>query len=546
MPCWLPMGPRKVRVHAPGAARVELVVEGEVVAGGCGERRAAAARRDGGWWTVEVDAVDGERYRIEVDGGPPLVDPHARDVVVTADGPRAVFREPGVARERVVTPPSAPVVYELHVKGFGASYLGCIERLDHLVSLGVDVIELMPVHPFDDRSNYWGYMPIVWGAVHRGYAHDQSHAAEELASLVAAAHSRGLSVWLDVVFNHTAESLSSPSSLLGLGDPSVYRRDHEGRPTDDSGCGNDIDPAHPYVRELILEALDRFVDLGIDGFRFDLASLLTRDGGGLVDEVTAWAARRGVSLVAEAWDLAAYQVGHGWPWPTWRQWNDRFRDDVRSFLRGEPGYARATRLRIEGSPDLFGAEGRGRTVNFVTAHDGLTLHDLTTTDSDRHRAWNCGDELRLQQLKNYFAVLLLSAGTAMWVMGDEFGRTQYGHDNPYDVDGPQSWVDWSTRDAWSDLTAAVRTLVALRRAHPPTTFTFHGVGPEPDEGFESRSLAWCSNGLYVMINAWWEPLSFEVQRPGEWHRVFESAHAQDDGLCWTVAPRSVVVLESAE
>lgn len=540
------MDPRIVRVHAPSATRVDLVVEGEAVEGGSDERRAAAVRGDGAWWTIEVDAVDGERYRIEVDGGPPLVDPHARDVVVTADGLRSVFRQPWSAQERPVTAPGDPVVYELHVRGFGGGYLGCIERLDHLVSLGVDVIELMPVHPFDDRSNYWGYMPIVWGAVHRGYAADPDRAAEELASLVEAAHVRGLSVWLDVVFNHTAESLSSPSSLLGLGDPGVYRRDHDGRTTDDSGCGNDIDPAHPYVRELILEALDRFVDLGVDGFRFDLASLLTRDGGGLVDQITEWAVRRNVALVAEAWDLAAYQVGHGWPWPTWRQWNDRFRDDIRSFLRGEPGYARAARLRIEGSPDLFGAEGWVRTVNFVTAHDGLTLHDLTTVDSDRHRAWNCGDDMRLQQLKNYFAVLLLSAGAAMWVMGDEFGRTQQGHDNPYDVDGPLSWVDWTQRDEWSELTAAVRSLVALRWAHPPTTFTFHGTGPAPDEDFESRSIAWCSNGLYVMVNAWWEPLCFEVQRPGRWHRVFASAPPQHDGSRWTIAPRSVVVLESVE
>ncbi|MFZ9628167.1 MAG: alpha-amylase family glycosyl hydrolase [Ilumatobacteraceae bacterium] len=550
-----------VRVHAPGASTVDVVVGDPA---GQRLRRAAGSRAADGRWVVDVEARDGDRYRLVVDGVP-LVDPHARDLVLRPDGPWGVVQPPWPRRPQR-TPLAAraaqPLVYELHVKGFGGGYLGCIDHLDHVVSLGVDVIELLPVHPFDDGDNYWGYMPIVWGAVHRGYAVDPERAADELATLIEAAHDRGLDVWIDVVFNHTGEGGGEfPAITLRGLDPALHRRHADGRLVADSGCGNDIDPSHPYVRELVLEGLDRYADLGVDGFRFDLASLLTRDGGGLVELITAWAEQRGVELVAEAWDLGAYQVGHGWPWPSWRQWNDRFRDDVRGLVRGEAGLVHAVRRRVEASPDLFadppvlalvdaravtdaGALAERRTLNFLTAHDGLTLHDLTLVTSDRHRAWDTGALLRLQQLKNYFAVLLLSRGAAMWVMGDEFGRTQHGNDNPYNVDGPLSWVDWTSAGEWHELTSAVRTLAALRRAHPPGDMRFHGVDVDVDEGFESHSLAWSSNGLYVMLNAWWEPLEFGVHEPGDWSVAFSSAEfGTVDGTSYRLGPRSVVVLE---
>ena len=179
------------------------------------------------------------------------------------------------------------------MRGFGHTFRGCVDHLDHVAATGANVVELMPVHPFDSATNYWGYMPLVWGAVHEPYASDPAHAAEELANLVAAAHLRGMHVWLDVVFNHTGEGdAAQPTrSLRGLDDTNAYRHRADGRYTDDSGCGNDINPADPHVRRLILEALDRYADLGFDGFRFDLASLLTRDGGGLVQQVTQWASR---------------------------------------------------------------------------------------------------------------------------------------------------------------------------------------------------------------------------------------------------------------
>ncbi|MEY4339249.1 MAG: glycogen debranching enzyme [Actinomycetota bacterium] len=526
---------RRVRVRAPGAASVAVTVttlNGDLAFAGVPDAE--------GWWSADVHGESGDLYAVAVDGGAPVLDPNCLDLVMTADGPRSVLRAPWAVHPQGEPLAEAPVVYELHVKGFGGSYSGCIGHLDHVVSVGANVIELMPVHPFDDRDNYWGYMPLVWGAVHRGYATEPTRAAEELAELVAAAHERGVHVWIDVVFNHTGED-HPPSTARGLRhlDRTVYRGEAEGSPTNDSGCGNDIEPGHPWVRELVVEALDRYADLGVDGFRFDLASLLSRDGGGLVTRITEWAQQRGVVCVAEPWDMGGYQLGRGWPWPTWLQWNDRFRDQVRGFLRGEPGLVRAVKQRVQGSPDLLGPDGAVRSLNFITAHDGLTMHDLTTVDHDGHHAWNCGPELRLQQLKNYFAMLLLSAGTPMWVMGDEFGRTQRGHDNPYDIDGPLTRVDWSGAAAWADLTDFVRELVAVRRRHSLAAFRFHGVGPSIDEGYYSRSIAWCAGDLYVMVNAWWEPLTFEVHEPGDWRVVLCTAEPQ--GL--TLAPRSVVVLE---
>jgi isoamylase len=523
-----------IRVHAPDASEVH------VVSRSCheptGESSVTARHEPEIGWIAEVALEPGDLYWIVVDGGPPLLDPHCRALVHTPDGPRSMWREawsPHAQGQPLATP---PVVYELHVRGFGRTFVGCVEHLDHVSSVGANVVELMPVHPFDPSDNYWGYMPLVWGAVHGEFAADPLAAAEELAALVAAVHERGMHVWLDVVFNHTGEGdAAMPTrSLRGLDDRRLYRHRADGSYTDDSGCGNDIDPSHPYVRVLVLEALDRYADLGVDGFRFDLASLLTRDGGELVRQVTEWAERRGVTLVAEPWDLASYQVGSPvWP-ASWLQWNDRFRDDVRGFLRGEPGLVDAVRSRVAGSTELV---PDGSSVNFITAHDGLTMHDLTIVTSDRHRSWDCGPELRVQQLKNYFSMLLLAAGTPMWVMGDEFARTQGGDDNPYNVDGPVSWVDWTRADEWRELTDFVRALTALRRDHPPSSFRFHGVDAEVDTSHESRSLAWESGGLYVMVNAWWEPLHFGFHEPGDWQPAL--ATAPTDGT--TLAPRSVAI-----
>ena len=532
------MSLRRIRVHAPDAITMKI---------GTANGSVHATREPGGTgeWVAEFEAVVGDQYWLSVNNGQALLDPNCWALVHTADGPRSVVREAWARHPQGSPLTTPPIVYELHVRGFGRTFRGCIEHLDHVASVGANVIELMPVHPFDNSDNYWGYMPLVWGAVHGEYAADALHAAEELAELITAAHERGMHVWLDVVFNHTGEGDATlpTRSLRGLDDANAYRLQHDGSYFNDSGCGNDINPTNSNVRFLIMEALNRYADLGVDGFRFDLAPLLARDRSELIEQITTWSVERGVTLVAEPWDLASYTLGSPM-WPTgWLQWNDRFRDDIRGFLRGEAGLVAVVQERVQGSYDLF-VDGPASSLNFVAAHDGLTMHDLTTVTSDHHYSWDCGDEKRLQQLKNYFALLLLSAGTPMWVMGDEFARTQQGHQNPYNIDGPLSWVDWERADEWKELTEFVRDVVRLRREHPPADFRFYGAKGDVDEAHESRSIAWCSNDLYVMVNAWWLPVTFTAQEPGEWTFVLATApHDVAQAGSMTVAPRSVVILK---
>ncbi|MEY2581404.1 MAG: isoamylase [Ilumatobacteraceae bacterium] len=490
-------------------------------------------------WVAHADASDGDIYWFVADGVGPLLDPDAMDLMMTAEGPRSVVRTSWPKQPSIGRLHDDPIVYELHVRGFDRTFAGCAKRLPYLADLGVNVIELMPVHPFDSSDNYWGYMPLVWGALHRSYA-EGDDAPADLAVLVGAAHSHGIEVWLDVVFNHTGEGdPTKPTlSLRGLDDANAYLHRPEGGYNDDSGTGNVSNPADSNIQRLILTALDRFADLGIDGFRFDLASLLTRDGGGLVDRITDWAAARGVRLIAEPWDLAAYQVGQ-WHEP-WLQWNDRFRDEIRGYVRGEGGLVSAVIQRVQGSPDLISPAQNG-TVNFLTAHDGLTMHDLTVVTSDHHHSWDCGDSLRMQQLKNYFTMLLLSAGTPMFVMGDEFGRTQGGLDNPYNLDSEVTWVDWSRLDTWAELHAYVRDLLRLRRTNRPADFRFYGAESTPDTGQDSRSLAWTSGGLYVMSNASWDAVPFAFQEDGPWVVAVATAAPEISLNGATLAPRSMVV-----
>jgi isoamylase len=525
-------------VHAPNAGHISVFVERcdtKTVVETVMQRQPGESSE----WVVEADAVDGDIYWFVADGIGPLLDPDAMDVMMTAEGPRSVVRTSWPKQPSIGTQHDDPVVYELHVRGFEKTFAGCAARLPYLADLGVNVIELMPVHPFDSTDNYWGYMPLVWGAVHRPYA-ETDDAPAELAALVGAAHSHEIEVWLDVVFNHTAEGdRTKPTlSLRGLDDANAYLHRPGGEYNDDSGTGNVSNPADPNVQQLILTALDRFADLGIDGFRFDLASLLTRDGGGLVNRITQWGTARGVRMIAEPWDLAVYQVGE-WREP-WMQWNDRFRDEVRGFVRGEGGRVSAVIDRVQGSPDLFSAATDG-TVNFLTAHDGLTMHDLTVVTSDHHHSWDCGEALRMQQLKNYFTMLLLSAGTTMFVMGDEFARTQGGLDNPYNIDSEVTWVDWSRLDTWAELHAYVRDLLRLRRTNPPAGFRFYGAQSTPDAGHESRTLAWASGGLYVMSNFSWEPVRFTFQEEGQWEMVLSTAAPAISSNGATLAPRSMVV-----
>jgi isoamylase len=580
----------RVEVFAPKAERVLAALDDG--------REIELARRAERW---EGEVPDGAHYGLIVMGTEPrmsservLIDPaatavwfppgHSRDRARPGPtsnldvAPRAVAAVwPDPQPQRRTTRPL--VIHETHVKGMtrlrpsgdAGTFFALIGELPRLADLGVSVIELLPVHQFDpDEANYWGYMALVFGAVHQQYAAGDD-ANSELAELVAAAHDYDIEIWLDVVLNHTTEEdeFGPTYNLRGLADSEYYVVRDDGSYVDDAGCGNML-------------ALDRFADLGVDGFRFDLATVLARNPD-FVRSIGDWAEQRGVRLVAEAWDVATYQVGRAWPDQRWMQWNDRFRDDLRGFLRGESGLVRSVMLRLQGSPDLF--DDPTRSVNFFTSHDGFTMYDLVAYDrkhnesngwggrdgTDDNRSWNCGWEgddgvpeqvmrLRRRQLRNAWTLLMLSHGTPMHVAGDELARTQRGNNNPYNQDNPTSWIDWTRRDTWLDLEGFVRNLIAFRAAHPVLTqadwwgrdIEWLGAAAGPDLAEHSRSLAWHLPGLYVMANMWWEPLDFAIQAPGRWRRAIDTA--DESGFVESaelevastsnvrVGPRSIVVL----
>ena len=574
---------------APAARAVALVVFDDQFDAGPLD----PLQRDGDEWVGEV--AEGAVYGLVADGEGPrfdpskvLLDPRATEVVFPpAWGPLGVARRPPPARPGRRSTRSS-VVYEAHVRGLTrladvdqpGTYAALTGQLPRLAALGVSVIELMPVHQGDPSDgSYWGYMPLNFGAVERRYAAGDD-AADELATFVSAAHDHDMEVWLDVVFNHTAEiDATGPTyHLRGLSDSVYYRLRDDGSYIEASGCGNDLDFTSPATQELIVWALERLADLGVDGFRFDLAAILVRDAG-FVGRLDRWATARGVRMITEPWDAAGtYLLGRAWPGRGWSQWNDRFREDVRGFLRGEPGLIDALRLRLQGSPDVFDAPLHS--INYVACHDGFTLYDVVAYDrkhneanghggqdgSDHNRSWNCGwegddgappevMELRRRQLRNAWCLLALAHGVPMFVMGDEFGRTQGGNNNPYNQDNGTSWVDWARAAEFADLERFVAALLALRHRHPvlaqPAWWgdaaQWFGTDGPPDLGPQSRSLAWTVGDLYVMANAWWEPLEFHVEVPGPWCRALDTTDPDADVVevadGYTVGPRSIVVLE---
>ena len=436
------------------------------------------------------------------------------------------------------TPLDRTVIYEVHVKGFTAThpdvdeavrgtYAGLADpaAIASLVDLGVTAVELLPVHQFvqdshlleADRRNYWGYNLIGFFAPHNEYssAGDAGGQVDEFKSMVKALHAAGLEVILDVVYNHTAEGnhLGPTLSLKGIDNRSYYRLVEEDRGSyfDTTGTGNSLDVGHPAALALIMDSLRYWVtDMHVDGFRFDLASTLTRQDSDLdkhsafLDLVHQDPTLAAVKLIAEPWDTQGYQVG-GFP-ARWSEWNGQFRDDVRDFWRGEPGSLGAFAQRISGSPDVY--EGSRRptlaSVNFVTAHDGFTLADLNSYDEKHNdtngednadgesdnRSWGCGAEgptdddgivaLRARQQRNHLATLMLSAGVPMILGGDEIGRTQNGNNNAYCQDNELSWFDWANADR--DLQQFTADLIALRAAHPSLRPTWFRHGSNTDGG----------------------------------------------------------------
>ena len=553
-----------------------------------------------------------------------LLDPYGRGVVLPDGyrrvGPGAAADADAVPMKSVIVDPSLydweddrpicrpwrdTVVYEAHLAGMTAdpasgvtpgrrgTYAGFIEKIPYLVDLGITAVEFLPIFQFDPMTapdglrNYWGYQPVSFFAPHAGYASrpGPTGPVDEFRDLVKACHRAGLEVILDVVYNHTAEAGSAgPAfSFRGLANQDYYLLD-EADPSqyaDFTGTGNTLKSNGPIVRRLILDSLHYWVEqMHVDGFRFDLASVLSRDGFGqpLVDPPVIWEidtdpVLAGTKLIAEAWDAGGlYQVG-SFVGDRWVEWNGRFRDDVRSFVRGDPGVVPAVMARFLGSPDLYGHKARDAqsSINFVTCHDGFTLDDLVSYDvkhnepngegnrdgTDLNLSWNCGVEgptadpaierLRRRQVKNLMTIELLALGVPMLLMGDEVRRTQNGNNNAYCHDDPTTWFDWSATTRHADMLRFTRGLIRMRRRlmallevkdgtslldmlHAAST-EWSGVAVgRPDLAFSSHSIALTIRAnagvLHLMFNAWTEALDFELPPLGvphdPWRRILDT------------------------
>ena len=493
------------------------------------------------------DPQRGQRF----DGRARLIDPYARALagrfLPAADGvvrpPKCVVVDDAFdwrGDRHLRRGLADTVIYELHVGGFTRSpssgvahpgtYLGVIEKIPYLRSLGVTAVELMPVHDFPDRpmsghaggrGNYWGYDPLAFFAPHRGYAAGEEPGCQvrEFKEMVRALHAAGIEVILDVVFNHTAEGneLGPTLSFKGLENRVYYMLgDGGGSYRNFSGCGNTVNGNHPIVRELIFLCLRHWVhNYHVDGFRFDLASILSRDRNGdmlpnppVVEAITEDPMLADTKVIAEAWDAAgAYQVG-SFASLRWAEWNGRYRDDVRRFWRGDHGQTGHFATRLAGSSDLYGDDGRQpcHSINFVTSHDGFTLHDLMSyrhkhneangegnrdgdnnNFSDNHGVEGPTDRIDVQavrdrQMRNLLATLLLSQGVPMLPAGDECGRTQGGNNNAWCQDNETSWFDWDLARRRADLVRFVRELLAFRRGNPTLRRRSFLLGGRSDSG----------------------------------------------------------------
>lgn len=520
------------------------------------------------------------------------------------------------------------VIYELHVKGFTqrpnsdvdperrGTFAGIISKIPYLRELGVTVVELMPVFQFDPQAeDYWGYMPLSFFAPHHLYGSHLAHDAllNEFRDMIKALHEAEIEVILDVVYNHTGEGneMGPTYSFRGIDNTTYYLLTDDRRHyRDDTGTGNVLHTANRYVRSMVLDSLRYWVnEMHVDGFRFDLASIFTRDSDGTVnlEDAPIIAAIRSdpdlshVRLIAEAWDISSYQLGRNFPGISWLQWNGQFRDDVRSFLKGEPGKVSDLIARLYGSDDLFPdtlmeAYHAFQSVNFITAHDGLCLADLVsynckrnlpnghdnTDGTNQNFSWNCGWEgdedlpaeilrLRKQQIKNFCSLLLLSNGTPMFCAGDEFMNTQRGNNNPYNQDNETTWLDWDLLQENHDIFRFFKLMIAFRKSHPSlgrsrfwrADVRWYGVDSVVDRTHNSHTLAYCLDGasqgdrdIYVMINTYWQDLLFTIQEGTflKWCRVADTSldspndiFEQGDeepmqSLQYNVKARSIVIL----
>jgi isoamylase len=512
---------------------------------------------------------------------------------------------------------SDTVIYEMHVRGFTrrensgvtpgrrGTYAGVIDKIPYLVDLGVTVVELLPVCQRDPQErNYWGYMPLNFFAPHAQYAAagTPEGAIAEMQEMVRALHQAGIEVVLDVVYNHTVEAdeVGPTYSYRGIDNPSYYLLDRDrGGYRNDAGTGNVLHTADPAVRRMVTDSMRFWArQMHVDGFRFDLASIFTRRADGSIDldappmisAIDGDPDFKDLRLIAEAWDLQSYQLGRRFPGVAWYQWNDRFRDDVRAFVRGDRGAVGHLMTRLYGSADQFpddlaDAYHAYQSVNLVTAHDGFCLYDLVSygakhnlangqdnvDGTDHNISWNCGYEgdvgappevaaLRRRQVKNFCALLFLANGTPMFCAGDEFLQTQGGNNNPYNQDNETTWLDWGLLERNRDIHRFFKLMIAFRKGHPSIGRSrfwrddvhWFGLAGDVDWGDTSHQLAYCLHGasqgdrdLYVMINAAPDDVVFSVQEgaAADWRAVIDTGrNSPADILPDAAAP----VLDTAE
>lgn len=608
--------------------------------------------RTGHVWHIFVKGLDhgikygfrlrGEQKFNPVDERIILLDPYARTTCggnewgkpfkIERDGKMHTFRTSAIIDNRFNWETDRPlnipledtIIYELHVRGYTihpssqtkarGTFLGLTEKIPYLKSLGITAVELMPITDFDETGlnrknpktgepllNFWGYDPISFFAPKAAYAHTKNeyHIVHEFKTMVKKFHEAGIEVILDMVFNHTGEGDETGPiyHFKGLDKHVFYLIDPKtGKYLNYSGCGNTLNCNHPVVRDMIMDSLRYWVtEMHVDGFRFDLASILGRGRDGevlanppLIEHIAADPILAHTKLIAEAWDAAGlYQVGDFPHFKRWMEWNGKFRDDVRRFVRGDRGMVPALASRLAGSSDLYQDDGREpyHSVNFVTCHDGFTLLDLVSYNkkhnwengennrdgSDVNFSWNCGVEgptsdpeilrLRNRLRRNYFTILLLSQGVPMLLAGDEFGRTQKGNNNAYCQDNEISWVNWQLAEQNADLLRFVRLLIHFRQTHRTfhrTKFqvetingipemTWHGlrVGkPDWSESAKYLGLLYSTfpktgePDIYLMFNSANEEQIFQLPRPNygtKWHlfidtfqeppnEIYQSAH----------------------
>ena len=485
------------------------------------------------------------------------------------------------------------VIYETHVRGYtkdkssGVSALGTFaglkDKIPYLKDLGINAVELMPIFEFDEMEsarvvdgvqlyNYWGYNTVSFFAPNTSYAFNEehNHEGDELKSLIKALKENGIEVILDVVFNHTAEGneMGPCFSFKGIDNNVYYMLTPDAHYYNFSGCGNVMNCNHPVVRNFIIDCLRHWaVEYRVDGFRFDLASILGRDQNGapmanppILESLAFDPVLGKMKLIAEAWDAGGlYQVGSFPSWNRWAEWNGRYRDDMRSFLKGDDGMAGNAITRITGSRDLYSPESRGHkaSVNFLTCHDGFTLYDLysynekhnekngwNNTDGDNNgHSWNCGAEgetddpnvngLRRRLIKNAFAALLCSRGPAMFFAGDEFCNTQFGNNNAYCQDNIISWLDWSRLEEFKEIHDFVRHMIQFRKEHPilrkmtkpsscqfPEISVHNGTPFNASTDYKTKLIGIMYAGrneedteddiVFYCMNAYWEPLVMQL------------------------------------